>query len=214
METFNFETFSLFPIPVIKVKIDIEKIEDFFYSKIIHTDNILESPDGLLSHYHNNDHVLSLHEELQPLSEEILKNANIVYKELLNYTESSDLKFTNSWFNLADIGATQIKHIHSNCVLSGTLYLNVDERSTICFYSPKSIQSTVHNTISDEAVQEENEHGLTFHYNEANIQLENGDCLFWPSYLQHGYVDNPTPSRLSLSFNLLPERTNSLYKIS
>jgi len=166
-----------------------------------------------LSHFNNDFDVFGQYPELTWLKEEIEKSADFVYQKLLNYKQSGAMKVSSAWFNLAQVGAAQTRHAHANSLLSGTLYLNTDVNTSITFYHPRSAGSP-YPELFDQAVQSRNEYGLRYHFDKVEVTVKQGECLFWPSQLLHGYENNKTPNRLSFSFNLMPERMNSVYQVS
>jgi uncharacterized protein (TIGR02466 family) len=207
------ETIGLFASPVTRVDFDIDGAAKFF-------DTVVKSNGGQsnqdrghgdqgLVHYHNETNVFKLYDELKDLGNEILDAANFIYQDVMNHT--SKLFFTNAWFNECEIGSSQFMHTHANSVLSGTLYLRTDENTYIQFQSPFGI-SEFANCLSDNTDTEKpNKFGYNYHFHQCSITVGNGVCLFWPSYMKHGYQNNQTPNRLSLSFNLMPESFNSMY---
>ncbi|HWA00213.1 MAG TPA: putative 2OG-Fe(II) oxygenase [Caulobacterales bacterium] len=207
---------SLFATPVVAVEMgDVSGVRDFFYARI--KDQVVDAKQrrqtsGQITHYHSGANVFEIYPELTPLGERLEEAGSFVYRDLLNYKRSGRMRIKGAWFNLCDLGGTQPRHNHANCLLSGTLYLHADEHTAISFHSPQSIFST-HAELHDQPDEGPNTHGLTFHYQHAAVPVRSGDCLFWPSPILHSYEDNKTPARLTLSFNLLPERLNSLYQL-
>ena len=209
------ETIGLFASPVTRVDIEVNGVANFFDTVVKPNESIrtvnqeIEVGDSGLMHYHNNDNVFKVYDELKPLADEILRAANFVYYDVMNHT--SKLFLTNAWFNECEVGSNQFMHTHANSVLSGTLYLRTDEHTYISFESPLG-HTEVANHLSDQTdTFRENKFGYNYHYSYCNITVGNGVCLFWPSFIKHGYQNNQTPNRLSLSFNLMPESFNNLY---
>lgn len=209
----------MFPIPLISLKVGVEGIYDFFNKEIRHRDDKItrdNEHNKNLTHWYNDSNVLYEYKELATLREEIEAGANFAYKDVLNYKKSGDMKVVQSWFNLAQVGATQFPHNHVNSVMSGTLYINVDDNSYLSFFSPYIDQYggvTVKNVLEDMPSEEENALDYHFHKNILGYRVKEGDCLYWSSFLRHGYSENRTPNRLTLSFNLIPEKFNFLYNI-
>lgn len=193
----------LFAQPLVRIDMNVSGVASFF-DETIKTDD-----ERSLRHYHNSDNVFHLYDELKPLGQEIEESANFVYREIMNY--DSPLRITNAWLNECDIGGSQFMHNHCNAVLSGTLYIRTDQNTHIQFQNPFGISETVCNLVDNPNTDRINSFGYHFHFPQVTITVGNGVCLFWPSYLKHGYENNQTPNRLSLSFNLMPERFNKLY---
>lgn len=211
----NIDTTALFAIPVSRFTIstNVESIVTFFNQKIKNNKTVdtITYHDKNLINYHNAENIFELYSELDTLKKELLKTCNFIYKHIMNHHKSGDLYFTNSWFNLCQIDGSQRLHTHANCVLCGTLYLNVDEKSNLCFQSPFHRTGTACILADDPDSETPNEYGFNFHQNLITTKLKTGDCFIWPSYLDHGYFDNQTPNRLSLSFNLMPSKLNHIY---
>ncbi len=209
---------GLFATPLIKINLgDTAYVAQYFKESI--KANTVEqsivdknSPSGKLGHYQSQTHLFLLHPELSRFREKIEQAGSFAYKELLNYKKSGPLSMTNAWFNMCDVGGSQQKHTHANSLISGTVYLNTDQHTEITFFHPLS-HFSMHAELYDEADKTKNAYGLHYHYQEVTVSVQAGDCLFWPSQLPHGYKNNQTPDRLSLSFNMMPEYTNTLYQV-
>ena len=80
-------------------------------------------------------------------------------------------------------------------------------------FSPYASVPSTHNQIKDLPSNQPNEKGYEYHNDYHRVNVGDGQCLFWPSYLLHGYQENRTPNRLSLSFNLFPTQVNRMYKL-
>ena len=208
----NHQTIGLFAQPVTRVDLDIDGVAKFFDTVIKgnggKTNEDRGHGDTGLVHYHNKENVFKVYDELAELGDRITEAANFVYTEVMNF--QSDLFITNAWFNECSVGSSQFMHTHSNSVLSGTLYLRTDENTDIQFQRPGS--SEVQNILEDSPdTNRDNKYGYNFHFPTCTFNVRNGVCLFWPSYMKHGYHNNQTPNRLSLSFNLMPKSFNSMY---
>jgi len=163
-----------------------------------------------LTHFHNDENVFEIYRELKYLKHDILKAVNFVYQDVLNHT--SNLVITNAWFNECEVGGSQFAHNHSNSVISGTYYIRTDENTNIDFRNRYSTSNTTSTIVDEPSVKKENKFNYNYHSPIARLSVRSGDCLIWPSHLLHGYVNNETPGRLSLSFNCIPETWNTLYK--
>ena len=215
----KWNTVGLFSTPLVKIEVDgAARAKQYFDSTINKADqkesNIEGDPEAnSLFHYSHDTSVFDVYPDLQWLQQRIEAAGDFAYRELLNYKKSGPLKITNAWFNLCDIGASQAKHSHANSLLSGTLYLNTDDNTNIQFYHPLTSLS-LHPELYDKPAESKNEYGLRYHHRDIIVGVSAGQCLFWPSQLQHGYSNNETPERLSLSFNMVPESVNSIYQLS
>ena len=206
---------SLFATPVFKLSMDhADRAKDFFDNHIRHqTDKDVFDQQGKLSHYHSQKNVFDVFKELSWLKEQLEEGGNLVYQELLNHKKSGPMKITNAWFNLCQPGGSQPAHNHVNCLLCGTFYLHTDKETKIMFHHPQK-NASHHPELFDAPTNDRNEHGLRFHMQESKVDVNTGECLYWPSQLKHGYSENNTPDRLSLSFNLMPEKLNFDYQVN
>jgi|GEM_PF-1613771 len=209
----DWQVATLFPVPVFKVRLPFaERVKRFFEDHIQSiTDTSVVDKQGALKHFYSNANVFSSLGDLNWLRTELEQTGTMIYSDLLNYKHSGDLNITNAWFNQCELGGSQPMHNHANCLLCGTFYLHADTNTKLLFDNPQNIPSQ-HAELYDCPDPGPNEHGLLFHRKQAQIDVRNGDCLFWPARLMHGYFDNPTPNRLTLSFNLMPSRLNMDYQ--
>lgn len=207
------QTIGLFAQPLVRLQMNVNGIAEFFDSEIKSENGRVNSAgkiiDNDLIHYHNDHNVFRLYDQLADLESEILKGANFVYRNVMNF--DSELGITNAWFNECAVGGSQFMHNHCNAVLCGTLYLRTDEKTFIQFQNPFGISETVCNLTDQPNTERDNPYGYHFHFPQVTCVVDNGVCLFWPSYIKHGYTNNQTPGRLSLSFNLMPRSFSGLY---
>lgn len=208
-------TLPLFALPVTRVDIDCDGICEFF-DTVVRPSGGKQNTDGTtayrqrLTHYHNDKNVFEIYGELKDLEDQILEASNFVYHDVMNH--DSKLRITNAWFNECDVGGRQYMHNHCNSVLSGTLYLRTDEKTHLQFQSPYGINEFGNLLLDEVNTRRQNRFGYAHHFKTITYKVYSGACLFWPSHLKHGYGENFTPRRLSLSFNLLPENFNCIYQ--
>ena len=218
-DDYQWNSLGLFSTPLIKIKLDgASQAKDYFYTNIYGKEKSESNIEGErdanhLSHFHHCQNMFTIFPELSWLQIAIENAASFAYQELLNYKKSGELKIINAWINLCDVGASQASHTHANSLLSGTFYLNTDSQSNIKFYHPLTAMS-LHPELYDAPDDSQNEFNLRYHHREIMLPVSVGECLFWPSQLQHGYVNNQTPKRLSLSFNLMPKYMNNIYQVT
>lgn len=207
-------TIGLFPQPLTKIELNKDLCTlaaDVFDKKIREEVEALKDDryhGEQLKHFHNHENVFDLYSELQPLHDTLLEMADFVYCDVMNHEYG--MRFTQAWYNECQVGGWQKAHSHCNCTLSGTLYLRTDENSILDFFNAGNTNENSP-AILDEPSKKNNKFGYMFHANSVTAPVNTGDALFWPSHINHGYPDNKTPNRLSLSFNLMPIALNSLY---
>ena len=217
MSLFEHDTIGVFATPITKIKNiqNYSKVLEVLENKIegkVDVEQVVES--GFIKHphsynitsYYNHGSILHTYEELNELKDELTHAANFVWHDVMNY--DSDLIIVQSWLNDAKQGAMQRTHNHRNCMLCGTLYLNME--STLVFENYKD--STDCSTLFEKPnVDRVNSYGYDFHQQFVSMTSMPGEVLFWPSYVYHGYMNKRMNRRLSLSFNLMPSRINDFY---
>lgn len=151
-----------------------------------------------------NDAVTS-HKEHKDFLFDAVSNGDIdsaIYKkllqEILNYAQASGYGFSkiaNSWFNIQNEGSVLTMHRHPQSIISGALYINVDNKSSpLYFCNPNPLPEFAYvNNFTD--------HGHKL----VKVTPENGTLVLFPSWLQHGshYEQNQTQNRVVISFNTL-----------
>ena len=236
---FKWSVANLFAIPVFNIPLlqhERDQLVDYFWDVIYkekQNDSMMQisynsekdrtnNDDLRLTHYYNEYNVFEYHPTIKHIGDALLDRANFVYRNLLNFRRSGPMRFTQAWFNLANEGDFQYQHSHSNCVMSGTTWLNTDENTSIIFNqdlnessgSPRYGKASIEDlSCLSEGNNRENEYGLSYHNTVEQFNLKNNDCFFWPSSLLHGYSNNKTKNRLSLSFNMIPAWFNATYQV-
>lgn len=160
-----------------------------------------------LRHYYDeqNGNILTLL-ELSYIKNVIETKANDYYQDILGYKEN--LYISDSWINLCKKGGNQPEHYHSNCVVSGTLYVQVGNNyAPISFRNPRSSGQPLSPEIKSLKYKD-----TMYNMDWVSVQnLQEGSVVFWPSYLVHGYTNNQFENRVSLSFNLNIKKSDFLY---
>ncbi|MBM4056709.1 MAG: hypothetical protein FJ275_00515 [Planctomycetes bacterium] len=108
------------------------------------------------------------------------------------------LKIDNYWVNVQNRGSTLNRHLHSGSVLSGVLYLNVNEAaSKLVFWNPNPHHRFM---LFDKQTE--------LNWGSYTLKPSNGALMMWPSWLEHGsgVFDNEMDNRVSLSFNTQLDR--------
>ena len=114
-------------------------------------------------------------------------------KDYQTITGYKTLQILNSWVNIQTPDSVLDIHTHPGSVISGSLYLNVDDdSSSLTFYNPNPFNTFIDfNSVTDYTAP-----SVIFH-------PKNGGMLLFPSWLQHGSGQqrNFTHKRIVLSFN-------------
>ena len=108
------------------------------------------------------------------------------------YGISPNLSLDNVWSNIQNAGSVLDEHYHPNSIVSGALYLNVDDSCYLTFHNPNPY------IYFTDIVE----------YNSCNYQwqkyyVKNGDLILFPSWLKHGHHlhVNTMDNRMVISFN-------------
>lgn len=189
------EMYNLFPTPV-QIYSDFLTIEEarkiFLYCK----------QQKSTSHTSFLGNAVSSHDDDRNFLLEINKLFPDIYDKLEtaieNYTSLTGLrkqKIFNSWFNIQQKGSVLKSHLHANCILSGALYINVDDHSTrLYFTNPNNFVKYFeynYDTLTD------------YNFEYFYITPKIGDLVIFPSWLEHGSNGNQnlTDDRTVISFN-------------
>lgn len=129
------------------------------------------------------------------------------FGELL-FAEKLDWTIKESWINVLKRGGSQFMHTHANSFISGVIYVTKPHTSAATIFRRPSggTEFIFKNDVP-------NGHISSDHWQVPDVQQ--GDLLLFPSYLLHGVPPNDGAMRISLAFNAIPNRLDSLgYKIS
>jgi len=149
-------------------------------------------------HYYEKNDSLLEHPELKDFKDFLLDRA----KEYLLrvYKTQADIFIPLCWINKANSGHTLVPHNHANAFLSGTYYLNYDhdQHAHLQFYKSDLGKTSPYLELTSKSYDS---------YNAKNCEflLAEGDFLIWPSNIEHGYINNSSDNRISISMNFLPK---------
>ena len=101
-------------------------------------------------------------------------------------------KVTNIWSNIQHSGSVLEEHYHPISIISGALYVNIDDSCSITFHNPNP-------HIYYTPINQRN--SLNFEWQKCKIV--NGDLILFPSWLKHGNHKevNQMNDRMVISFN-------------
>ncbi len=128
---------------------------------------------------------LNIQDKIQECIDEFTKRVHLC----------KEVSIKHSWFNIQDVGSSLKMHRHQHSLVSGALYINVDERSSpLCFENPNHL-----------GVYENWNPGSLSKYNAEifTIKPKSGEIVLFPSWLRHGssMIENHTIDRTVISFN-------------
>ena len=179
---------NLFPTPILRVKNFLEDgdIDEDFIDGNLHGALSKNAKTSLGGHDGITDNIIQstkLDDKLKPFLEK--------YTEIYGI---HPVRIFNSWYTIQDKGSILKDHIHPTSIVSGIIYVNVDDKSNeTYFYNPKDTELYWKNVNRDTE------------YNEDWVSFipEKGDMILFPSWLRHGsnYKENESDNRIIISFN-------------
>jgi|TARA_B100000900_G_scaffold415250_1_gene444435 uncharacterized protein (TIGR02466 family) len=126
------------------------------------------------------------------LKKYILKNLDNYFKKIIDPLENIKPYITQSWINYTKPNQYHHQHRHSNSLVSGVLYLDVDVNYDKIFF--------VNDTHDSILIQSKNFN--VFNSKNWFFPVKTGELILFPSDTKH-YVENKKGenTRISLSFN-------------
>ena len=122
------------------------------------------------------------------------------HTQVLGLDIQSDYEVVDCWINECTAGS-QPFHAHVNSFISGTFYLDHDdEAAPIEFVNPKlshQIEPCITFTPNPN-------NSTVFSQPTGMVKPVPGDLLLWESHIRHGYNNNRSKNRLSISMNMIP----------
>ena len=104
------------------------------------------------------------------------------------------LKVSNIWSNIQNSGSRLNEHTHPDSIISGALYINVDESCKLYFHNPNPYIFFTSKTKYTE-----------YNYEHYDMYVENCQLILFPSWLKHGKYSevNQMDQRIVVSFNAI-----------
>jgi uncharacterized protein (TIGR02466 family) len=181
----NGELHPLFPISVYK-----ENLRLLSKDELNFLDNLEVCEQTLGNKSSVNTHVLNS-SELFYIKKLIEEKINEYWKSVLLF--NTEIYITNSWLNTNDTNQQHFLHNHSNSILSGVYYINVEDSLPLITFNRMQLPFLL-NFIPKEFTM--------FNSTEWSIPVENGSLIIFPSTLYHYVKPNTSnKTRLSLAFN-------------
>lgn len=183
----------VFPNAVYTSKISISK-KTYEYIKSIDY-YPMDNNSGKLSY---NTSILN-EENLKTLSNTIKSHIDVYIHQVLQIQDDLDFYITCSWVTLHEHGDFSPTHMHTNSILSGTVYINIpkDDESLFQFQAPDS-----HKVLGfiNADIKEYNFWNSTT----CSIQPQTGTIILFPSSLTHGTTSmtSTNENRYCLAFNV------------
>ena len=187
-----YEVIPLFSSPVYINNLEILQTTD----ELIKLDGIVNNDNVEWVNNHNNNVTKDNH-WLETIKE--TKLYSLIQTEIKKYFYSLmqanpdiEIFITESWLNKSEPGQEHHRHRHSNSIISGVYYFNLDENSGNLIFSNSNYQQLEYTTINSNI------------YNSKHwiLNPKQHTLILFPSSLEHNVSkNNSNINRISLSFN-------------
>jgi uncharacterized protein (TIGR02466 family) len=200
--TFNVQ--NLFAIPLYRSSIDIvdpvtlKKLKSFEYTE----QGYLDYND---QHYETVDRHILNHDDFRGLKHQIKKHIDRFVYDVIGVEKKQQWEITTSWVNKSPPKeGNHFIHYHSNSLISGVIYLEVDESTgAICFHKDK-----FYNNLWGETLCIDFDKITEYGSKVIGISPVKNEILMFPSFLSHSVLNNDSDiNRYSLAFNVFPRGT-------
>jgi uncharacterized protein (TIGR02466 family) len=188
----NSSVISLFPTNIMKFKLwgEYPHWEDLLNDLVVTEETeptILEGPGrtSFIEDWHQRSFLLERYPELESIVNACC--SNYCYTHSLEHIELDD-----SWYTIMNKGSKIQRHRHEGSVLSGTIFVNVPEDTYgLAFANP---------TIPHRMMERQNATHESTTYAHLE-QVETGDVLIYPSWMEHFVPKIECDYRATISFN-------------
>ena len=139
------------------------------------------------------DHYVLKHKGLSKLYAELNDSVNNYFRTIYNAKDDVSLYITQSWINYTKENQFHHKHLHPNSILSGIIYLDVDEENDRIYFYKHEDKSNI--------IIPQNDWNR---YNSTSwwLPAKTGTVYIFPSTLTHMVTTKKENNlRVSLSFN-------------
>ena len=190
----EFVLHNLWPIPVYENRVRPFNQKWLDYAINTATYERMHSNNGDIT---VNRYILDL-PEFEDLKKHVQDHCDILMKKYLGTKSNVEFYLQNSWINRHHKDDFAQMHKHQNSLLSGCLYLGVNEKTgSIRFYKGSNWTNLL--PISVNLDYENFNHINSLHY---TIIPKQGSILIFPSHLDHSIEQNRSDeARYSLAFN-------------
>jgi uncharacterized protein (TIGR02466 family) len=180
---------DVFPTALAIEKIDVDQTDlDKLLLLVNEKDKLIKNQKD--NFFHDNTYIFDTVLKGSKLVKDITSCINQYCRDILG--EEPTLRHTQSWLNVNPPGSSHHKHFHGNSILSGVLYLQVDDRT-----GKFLVHRENENRISKE-VKNYNQ----YNYKYLFFEPKQYELYIFPSSLNHSVDENTScENRISLSFN-------------
>ena len=180
---------DIFPIALAVEKIEVEQ-EDLDKLLLLTSEKDKLVKNQKDNFFHDETYIFDTVLKGSKLVQDITNCMNQYCRDILG--EEPNLRHTQSWINVNPPGSSHHKHFHSNSILSGVLYLQVDNQT-----GKFLVHREDNNRISNE-IKNYNQ----YNYKYLFFEPKQFELYIFPSSLSHSVDENKSiKDRISLSFN-------------
>lgn len=195
--------FNVFPNPVFIENCPFQEDVKNFVNQELKSGNLTVNENCPNLHHLDNDLKKSIlsKDNFKDFNEWLVKCANYYVTDVLGYELVDGMTITDSWLNICNKNGMQVPHYHTNSYISGTYYVNIEDgHSPLTF---RHIDNSTHS--NNQSISLGIGKSATLYNSDAVFFPENGQLFLWQSHLTHGYFNNQSDNRISLSMNFLPK---------
>lgn len=202
MDQINYTVHKLFPVPVYRSKIRVDTLTYHKLTNGFEWDENDSYGGEIITHRETKErHILDLPQFLG-LKKQVQDHVDTFAFKILECQKDIAWQITTSWVNEVVKGGYSSMHTHANSLISGVMYLNVDERSGgIAFHKEPSYKPLWYDTVRIDFDE------TTDFTTDASVFIPaHNDILIFPSTLAHSVLINESDIiRYSLAFNVFPK---------
>lgn len=194
------ETYGLFPIPVTKVSLANHEQYKQQILTWMATQDILEkhNREAICFNVSQIGQTNQLLQDLPDLAQDILNAANTHNNNSAKY--NTPLAISESYLELHHQGAIYAPHEHSNCLFSLTYFINYNPEQHSYLKFRRNVASNHYPIIQIDSTELS-----PFNMTEATFNMSEGDVIIYPANMTHGYDNNPSNERITLTANIVPQ---------
>jgi uncharacterized protein (TIGR02466 family) len=143
-------------------------------------------------------------ESYKEIKNRIINGLNEYVNDLLCIDDKFEFYITQSWLNINPPGTAHHRHNHSNAIISGVYYIDVDDAASITFLTPNSTSNITNNPTLAITPKEWN----IANSNSWLVPVKNNAIIYFPSTTLHEVNPNASDkNRISLAFNCFVKGT-------
>jgi uncharacterized protein (TIGR02466 family) len=193
----------LFGIPLYTSAI--QPLDPITFNKLLNLEwEVPSYEDQEFTHQESAERHLLDRPSLAGLKKQLQSKIDEYVHDIIGIDRTLSWEITTSWVNKAKKGESHPTHWHSNSMISGVLYLKLDDKSgNICFHKAQTWYNIFGNTFKfdTDKLTDYNAETLVF---SPNVY----DVFLFPSTLAHSVMPSESNSdRFSLAFNVFPKGT-------